>query len=373
MQLSLELCIHLVYLKEIKLAEIFDKKKEIQICYDELKSCIDKVIINNTTIIKNKNPRRVIRQLVKQKRILKKKMKQVNRSQRKILVTAVKTIEERLNQENNKQFETKINKVVEKLKCEKGIHGPSVWEVMRKVKQKKNDPPTAVLDNEGNIIEEAEAIKDRYLEHFTSILKPPAAENEEESSQEKIIDIAFQNISLSLQKQEVTKTTASELDEAINELKKNKCKDEEGWCNEIIINGGDEVKQSLLKLFNRMESEKTLPKQWNDVMIKTIPKTGTVLDMNNKRGIFITNIISKIYEKILKNRNSAAINKYTSEYQTGGIKGRSTIDNIYILSETIRWNKKIGKKTYVVFGDAVKCFDKLWLKDSLVATHKIYT
>ena len=55
-------------LKEIKVAEIFDKKKDIQICYDEWKSCIDKVIINNTTIIKNKNPRRVIRQLVKQKK-----------------------------------------------------------------------------------------------------------------------------------------------------------------------------------------------------------------------------------------------------------------------------------------------------------------
>ena len=26
----------------------------------------------------------------------------------------------------------------------------------------------------------------------------------------------------------------------------------------------------------------------------------------------------------------------------------------------------MGKKTYVVFGDAVKCFDKLWLKDALM-------
>ena len=30
----------------------------------------------------------------------------------------------------------------------------------------------------------------------------------------------------------------------------------------------------------------------------------------------------------------------------------------------------MGKKTYVVFGDAAKCFDKLWLRDSLVEMYK---
>ena len=34
------------------------------------------------------------------------------------------------------------------------------------------------------------------------------------------------------------------------------------------------------------------------------------------------------------------------------------------------WNRKLGKKTYVVFGDAVKCFDKLWLRDALVEMYK---
>ena len=37
-----------------------------------------------------------------------------------------------------------------------------------------------------------------------------------------------------------------------------------------------------------------------------------------------------------------------------------------IFSEIIRKNRKLGRKTYVVFGDAAKCFDKLWLKDCLV-------
>ena len=54
---------------------------------------------------------------------------------------------------------------------------------------------------------------------------------------------------------------------------------------------------------------------------------------------------------------------YLSDYQTGGVKFRSNVDNIMITSEIIRQKKKAGKKCYMFFGDAVKCFDKLWLKD----------
>lgn len=61
---------------------------------------------------------------------------------------------------------------------------------------------------------------------------------------------------------------------------------------------------------------------------------------------------------------------YVSDYQTGGMKQRGPTDNILLFSEIIRQKRKQGKKCYVVFGDAVKCFDKLWLKDSLVELFK---
>ena len=92
--------------------------------------------------------------------------------------------------------------------------------------------------------------------------------------------------------------------------------------------------------------------------------------MDNKRGLFITEIISKIYERVLKKRNQEKISNHLSCYQTGGAKERSTSDNIFVLSEIIRRNRKLGLKTYIVFGDAVKCFDKLWLKDALVELYE---
>ena len=44
---------------------------------------------------------------------------------------------------------------------------------------------------------------------------------------------------------------------------------------------------------------------------------------------------------------------------------------IILLADPIRRNRMIGKKTYLVFGDAVKCFDKLWLKDCIVELYKM--
>ena len=50
----------------------------------------------------------------------------------------------------------------------------------------------------------------------------------------------------------------------------------------------------------------------------------------------------------------------------GGTKGKSTVDHVIVLGEILRRNRNMGRKTYVVYGDAVKCCDKLWLKDCLL-------
>ena len=53
--------------------------------------------------------------------------------------------------------------------------------------------------------------------------------------------------------------------------------------------------------------------------------------------------------------------------QCAGRTQRSTMDNIIIMSAIIE-NQRINERlnTYLFFADAVKCFDKLWLKDCLI-------
>ena len=184
-------------------------------------------------------------------------------------------------------------------------------------------------------------------------MKPVEAENEEESKHEQVINLVFDNVIRLANSLPTKLTTDNEIKTAVNQLKRKKCNDSEGWNNEIILEGGNEMINSLKNLFNKMETERFTPRQWKEVQIKTIPKPGSILLMDNKRGLFITEIISKIYERIIKNRNDEEIKKYLSAYQTGGVKGRSTVDNIIVISEIIRRNRKLGRKTYIVYGDAV--------------------
>ena len=93
--------------------------------------------------------------------------------------------------------------------------------------------------------------------------------------------------------------------------------------------------------------------------------------MKNRRGLFITSLISKLYERIKLNKNDERINKGISKYQCGGSKGKSTIDHIMTLNEIITYNKYINKETYVIFADAYKCFDKLKLKNCIIDLYKI--
>ena len=108
-----------------------------------------------------------------------------------------------------------------------------------------------------------------------------------------------------------------------------------------------------------------IPKQWEKMKIKSIyKKKGSEQEMKNRIGIFITNIISKIFEIVLYNKVKGSIRQ--DMFQNGGQKGRSSMDNWFMLMTIIDNNRRLKKDTYVVMADAEKCFDKLWLEDCLV-------
>ena len=347
-----------------------NKNADGQEIYELWKMKVAEIASRNKTTVKKKNPRKGIKKLIRRKKSIKRKISDTRGEEKKLLLLNLKTINEQLKIEKDRQFHEKITKVVHKLKCKKGINGPNMWEVLKRLRNKKGEPPTTIKSKEGKVLESSEEIKDRYVEHFTEILQPPQATTEEEKQQEEVINIIFNNILKLADSLEPRLTTIEEIKRAKKELKRNKCKDPYGWTNEMLLEGGDEIDQSLLLLFNRMERERFSPKQWREVTIRTIAKQGSILEMDNKRGLFLTEVISKLYEKVLKNRNQDKLDEYISDYQSGGVKGRSPADNTLILSEIIRINKKLNRKTYIVYGDAVKCFDKLWLRDCLVEMYK---
>ena len=83
--------------------------------------------------------------------------------------------------------------------------------------------------------------------------------------------------------------------------------------------------------------------------------------MKNRRGIFLTSIVGKVFEKVLLQKVTKDIK--IDKHQNGGLKGRSTKDNWIALMAVIDMNRHLKRNTYILFADAEKCFDKLWMED----------
>ena len=157
--------------------------------------------------------------------------------------------------------------------------------------------------------------------------------------------------------------------EAISTMKKRKAGDKIGWKAEWLIEGGDKMIKSREVLHNRIEQEKIIPRQWQQVIIKWVHKKGSGEELSkNQRGLFLVNTVSKVYEKVKKKQNKK--HNKMSEMQTAG-KKRSTMDNTVIVSAITEQRRIETGNTCIFFADAVKCFDKLWLQDCIIEVARL--
>ena len=127
------------------------------------------------------------------------------------------------------------------------------------------------------------------------------------------------------------------MEKALKYLKKNKSRDHEGLLNDIfrpeVI--GEDLKSSLLKMFNKIKMEQKIPYIFNQAKITTIPKQGSKLELMNKRGIFRVSVIRSILVRLIYNTNFPEIDKNISDCQTGGRKQKNSKTNIFIINGII--------------------------------------
>ena len=112
-----------------------------------------------------------------------------------------------------------------------------------------------------------------------------------------------------------------------------------------------------------VDVHKEIPDSWKQMWIKSIFKEKNARSLDKTRGLFMTNIVGKLKEKVIKSRNEEAWKKSASPFQCGGKKGTSTIDHTLTILETIQRQKYLNKPTYILYVE--KCFDKLCLEDGI--------
>ena len=299
------------------------------------------------------------------KKAIKQKLRNKNLSEDELKIGRLRRdlVNENIEKESRYKHHTHINSIVDNIKKEGGVNSTSFWELKQKIERKHDESGHKIENEDGIITEDREEILNVYSNFYTKLLETTAGDTEIARECEEINKIVISALTVIAQAQSPENILEEDLNNVIKDLKNKKAQDMSKWRNEYIKNGGDEMVKSLMKIISIIDQSLDVPTNWNKMKIKSIHKKGSKEKMENKRGLFITDLISKLYERLIKIRNSTSF-KF-SQMQSGGVKGRSTIDNVMIILALIERNTYLGKTTYLTFADAVKCFDNLWLDDGI--------
>ena len=222
-------------------------------------------------------------------------------------------------------------------------------------------------DEDGKIQEDPEKVKEIHKRYFEKLLKDREPEGKEEKELEDLKEKCIRAMEKAASRIEIQSVTEEEYETMKKQLKKKKAPDQDGWRYEWVENAGEDLEKSIRKMMNVMLKSKKPPKEWKRMRIKVTTKNKKKkMEMEYKRGLFLTNIVSKCVEKVLLNRRQEAIKKDMQPYQNGGTKGRAPCDNLFITNNVIEDYRERGENLYLLFADLEKCFDKLHLKDCII-------
>lgn len=115
----------------------------------------------------------------------------------------------------------------------------------------------------------------------------------------------------------------------------------------------------LLNLFDAIMMSGIVPESWKISYLTPIPKKGKITEVGNYRGIAMQSVIPKIFDKLFTEKLYNYVHELIPRSQHGFIRKRSTMSNLYELTQFLHENIHRGNQVDVVYFDFSKAFDRV--------------
>ena len=249
------------------------------------------------------------------------------------------------------------------------INLQEVWKTLDKMWPKSGTLlPTAKLNHVGKIVSEPNELKALLAKEYKERLRARPVRPDLKSIENRKLEIFEMKLKLA-ELNSSKMWSMAKLDAALKDLKNNKTRDNDGLINEIFKNEviGNNLKESLLMMFNKMKKERLVPNFMNIANVTTIPKKGSKLLLNNERGIFRLSVIRNILMRLIYNDNYDIIDSNMSDSQMGARKKKGCRQNLLIINGIIHdvLSSKHKKPILLQIYDYKQMFDAINLKEAI--------
>ena len=263
----------------------------------------------------------------------------------------------------------RIKETVQKLTSNDKLSPNAFWKMRKSINKNPRLKLKAVYKSNGTITTNIDEIKSEVGREFEHRLRNRDPEDGMEGYTEAtnlLVDQLLQST-----KDDSAPFGRKELDDAVAKMKKGTSPDAFGMYADVIAKAGDGVMAPLLQVLNLIKSSCKIPETWRQVLITMIYKNkGSHMDLEKYRGIFLTVIVSKIFERMLQARMEKGLAK-VSYLQAGSRHGKSAADNLFLLRSAVDHSKYLNKPLYITTYDFRQAFDSLWLQDCILVLRRL--
>jgi hypothetical protein len=152
--------------------------------------------------------------------------------------------------------------------------------------------------------------------------------------------------------------TRSEVEKAVDKLKRYKSPGDDGIPAELLKSGGACMLDMLTSLFTVVWKAELIPNSWRKGTIISLFKAGDRTECGNYRPITLLRIIDKLFTAVITARLEPAIPLH--DHQSAFRSKRGTMDPLFVLASMIQERKSKHLRTHAFFLDLKKAYDVVW-------------
>ena len=145
----------------------------------------------------------------------------------------------------------------------------------------------------------------------------------------------------------------------MSHIRAGKAAGEDQIAPELLKSGGTALRERLLKLFQLVWNEGSVPQAWKDAVIVPLPKKGDLSITDNWRGISLLAVAGKVLARLLQNRLQNLAETVLEDSQCGFRPKRGTIDMVFAARQLTEKSIEYRLPLYWLFVDLKKAYDSV--------------